>query len=209
VRKIVKGSEPKTLSHWKRHNPNGKYQDLSKVERQAISNTCLEEQYYLCAYCCQCITDKKSHNEHIQPQHVASNQTLNFHNIVASCNKPKQCGEAHGAKIIPLTPLMSECETELEFSLSGHVKGLTARATKTIDLLNLGDSNKALIYTRKQLVETLIFQWDSPENFELLDDESLEIIMTELNQPEDGQLSAFAPILQNILCQFLKKSQSY
>lgn len=203
MRKIVKGSEPKALSQWKLHHPNGHYQDLSKEERQAIRNTCLEEQYYLCAYCCQHIDEKNSHNEHIQPRHVAPNQTLNIHNIVASCNKPKQCGEAHGAKKISLTPLMAECETELEFFLSGHVKGLTTRAAESIDILNLGEGNKALIYTRKQLLETLIYQWDSPENFRLLDDELLEIIMEELSQPQDGQLPPFAPILQNILRQFI------
>jgi len=205
VRKIVKASEPKALSQWKRRHPNGCYQDVTYVERQALHKTCLEDQYYLCAYCCQRIDEENSHNEHIQAQHVAPNQTLHFHNIVASCNKPKQCGKAHGTKIIALTPLMAECETELEFYLSGHVKGLTARATDTIDILNLGDGNKALIYTRQQLLETLIYQWDYLENIKLLDDESLEIIMEELSEPQDGELSAFAPILQNILRQFLKK----
>jgi len=154
--------------------------------------------------CCQRIDDKNSHNEHIQAQHVASNQTLNFHNIVASCNKPKQCGEAHNTKWIPLTPLMPECETELEFSLSGRVKGITPRATDAIGILNLG--NKELIYTRKQLLYELIFtHGEHPEELQLLDDDLLQILMEEINQPQDGQLSAFAPILQNILRQLLNK----
>ncbi len=179
---------------------------MSKVERQAIGNACLEEQYYLCAYCCQHIVDKNSHNEHIQAQHVAPNQTLNFNKIVASCNKPKQCGKAHGAKMIPLTPLMPECETELEFSLSGRVKGITARATETIEILNLGDGNKALIETRKQLLYALIFtHGEHPEELQLLDEDLLQILMEEINQPQDGQLSDFTPILQNILRQLLNK----
>ncbi|MEN8216649.1 MAG: retron system putative HNH endonuclease [Pseudomonadota bacterium] len=203
MQKIVKGNEPKKLSDWKRLHPKGKYQDLSKIERQAIREKCLNEQYYLCAYCCQHIDDKKSHNEHIQAQHVAPNQTLNFHNIVASCNEYKQCGNAHGAKRISLTPLMSECETELEFNLSGHVKGLTPRATDTIDILNL--DNKELIHTRKQLVKRLIFMHgERPEELQLLDDDLLQILMEEINLPQDGQLSDFAPILQNILRQLLK-----
>jgi len=206
VRKIVKGNEPKKLSQWKRRHPNGCYQNLSRVERQAIRQACLEEQYYVCAYCCYRIDEENSHNEHIQPQHVAPNQTLDFHNIVASCNKSKQCGEAHEAKVIPLTPLMDECETELKFYLSGKVKGITKRATDTINLLNLGDGNKALINKRKQLVDALIFGCGaSPDDLQLLDDEPLKIIMEELSQPQDGQLLAFAPILQNILCQLLQK----
>jgi uncharacterized protein (TIGR02646 family) len=203
VRKIIKANEPKVLIQWKRYHPNGQYQDLSKVERQAIRNACLEEQYYLCAYCCQRINDKNSHNEHIQAQHIAPNQTLNFHNIVASCNKVKQCGEAHKVKMLPLTPLMPECETELEFSISGRVKGITPRATDSIDILNL--DNKELIYTRKQLLYELIFtHGEYPEELQLLDDDLLQILMEEINQPQDGQLSDFAPILENILCQLLK-----
>jgi len=69
----------------------------------------------------------------------------------------------------------------------------------------LGDGNKALINKRKQLVETLIYQWDSPENLRLLDDDLLKMIMDELSQPQDGKLDAFAPILQNILRQFIHK----
>jgi len=206
VRKIIKRNEPIALSNWKRHNPNGHYPDLSHVERQAIRDSCLKEQYYLCAYCCQRIDDKNSHNEHIQAQSVAPNQMLNFHNIVASCNQSKQCGDAHGSKTIPLTPLMDECETELKFYISGEVKGITTRATDTIKILNLGNGNKALINKRKQLLDALIFMHsESPEELQLLDDELLQILMEEINQPQDGQLSAFAPILQNILRQFLKK----
>ena len=205
MQKIVKGSEPTELSQWKRRYPNGHYYDLSKVERQAIRQACLEEQCYVCAYCCYSINEENSHNEHIQAQKVAPNQTLDFHNIVASCNKPKQCGEAHGVKIIPLTPLMAECETEIKFYLSGEVKGMTTRATDTIKILNLGNGNKALINKRKQLVDALIYQWDSPENLQLLDDDLLKIMMEELSQAKDGKFDAFAPILQNILRQFLKK----
>jgi len=205
VQKIVKRNEPEKLTQWKRHHPNGHYQDLHQEERQAIRQASLKEQYYLCAYCCCRIDEENSHNEHVQPQQIAPKQTLNFHNIVASCNKSEQCGKAHGAKTIPLTPLMDECETELKFYLSGKVEGLTERAIESINILNLGDGNKGLINKRKQLVETLIYQWDSPENLQLLDDESLEIIMEELNQPQDGKLAAFAPVLQNILRQLLKK----
>ncbi len=205
MRKIVKGNEPTELSQWKRRHPNGQYQDLSHIERQAISANCLKEQYYLCAYCCQRINDKNSHNEHIEAQSVAPNQTLNLLNIVASCNQYKQCGKAHGSKTIPLTPLMAECETELKFYISGEVKGITTRATDTIKILNLGKGNKALINKRKQLVDALIFMHgEYPEELQLLDDDLLQILMEEINQPQDGQFPDFAPILQNILRQFLK-----
>lgn len=74
------------------------------------------------------------------------------------------------------------------------------------NFLNLGYGNKALINKRKQLVDALIFGCGaSPDDLQLLDDELLEIIMEELSQPQEGKLDAFAPILQNILCQLLQK----
>ncbi len=59
--------------------------------------------------------------------------------IVASCNTPNQCGDAHKSQHLPLTPLMTECETELRFKISGRVEGLSDRAADTIRVLNLGD----------------------------------------------------------------------
>ena len=128
MRKIIKGEEPEELNQWKRRNPKSCYTNLTEKERRPIRQACLKEQYYLCAYCCYSISMEDSHNEHIQPQDVAPKQTLNFHNIVASCEKSNQCGIAHDKKDILLTPLMAECETELKYYLSGKVKGITERA---------------------------------------------------------------------------------
>jgi hypothetical protein len=49
MRKIVKSIEPDALTIWKRQHPQGRYADLSNVERLAIRQACLTEQYYLCA----------------------------------------------------------------------------------------------------------------------------------------------------------------
>ncbi len=207
MRTIIKGKEPEELSQWKRRNLKGCcYTDLNKEERRSIRQACLKEQYYLCAYCCYSIGMEDSHNEHIQPQSVASEQTLNFHNIVASCDESNQCGKKHKNKIISLTPLMAECETELEYYLSGRVKGITERAIDTIAVLNLGDDNNALINKRKTMVEALIYtHGEYPEELELLDNDLLQILIEEINQPKDGKLDAFAPILQNILSHLLQQ----
>ena len=85
MRKINKQIEPTSLSRWKTVNPNGAYQDLSYVERQDIRTMCLQEQYYLCAYCCQTITGENNDcmNEHVEAQGLAPNRTVDFDNIVA------------------------------------------------------------------------------------------------------------------------------
>lgn len=159
MRKINKGSEPPDLTAWKKKNPHGRYNQLPEEIRRIIREYALKEQFYLCAYCCQRIEDINScHNEHIEAQNLNPNRTLEFSNIVASCNTSNQCGDAHKSQPLPLTPLMVECETELRFKISGRVEGLSDRAKDTIQVLNLGDdeqNNRALIEKRKQLCHAL------------------------------------------------------
>jgi uncharacterized protein (TIGR02646 family) len=162
VRKIDKGNEPESLAAFKRANPHDRYRDLTEAERRDVRDACTQEQYFLCAYCCQTITGESTDtmNEHVEAQALAPNRTLDFDNIVASCKTAKQCDAAHKSQPLPLTPLMPECQVELRFKLSGRVEGTTPRAIEAIRVLNLGDteaSNKALIEKRKQLVEGLIW----------------------------------------------------
>lgn len=103
---------------------------------------------------------------------------------------------------------MPECETELRFMLSGRVKGKTPRATDAIRVLNLGDheeNNKALIEKRKNLVEQLIWRkaGNGPEDLSIEDPEILEMLIDDLSQPVDGRLEGFAPVLVNILRNYL------
>ena len=143
LRKIIKGAEPTSLRAWKRNNPNKRYHQIPNQDfnvRQDIRKQSLEEQFYLCGYCCQQITDHtQCVNEHVEAQDISPNRTLDFTNIIASCKRAKQCDDAHKSQALPLTPLMDECETELRFKISGRVEGTTDRAQETVRVLNLGD----------------------------------------------------------------------
>lgn len=208
MRKIDKGDEPDVLTSWKRNHPQGRYDDLTDAERQAIRQACLTEQYFLCAYCCKQIgvKDDDCMNEHVEARRLAPNRSLDFSNIVASCKTPKQCDAAHGSTPLPLTPLMPECETELRFKLSGRVEGLTDRAKETIRVLNLGDTehnNRSLVETRKQLINTLLMA-NGVDADEGLEDEALiEMVLADIQQPTNGKLEAYAPVVANILQQWL------
>lgn len=207
MRKIEKSDEPASLTAFKRLTPHARYADLSATERQEIRKLCSEDQFYLCAYCCQGIsgTGLDTRNEHVEPQDLAPDRTLDFCNIVASCTTPRQCDDAHRARRLPLTPLMADCETELRFRFSGLVEGTTDRARQTITILNLGDnteSNKALVEKRKQLINTLL--WVSfqspPEQLVLEDDPQLiQMMIDDLSIPKNGKLAPFSPVLVNIL----------
>lgn len=208
MRKIDKGNEPVVLTSWKRNHPQGRYDDLTDAERQAIRHACLTEQYFLCAYCCKQIgvKDDDCMNEHVEARRLAPNRSLDFSNIVASCKTPKQCDAVHGSTPLPLTPLMLECETELRFKISGRVEGLTDRAKETIRVLNLGDtehSNRSLVETRKQLINTLLMA-NGVDADEGLEDETLiEMVLADIQQPTNGKLEAYAPVVVNILQQWL------
>jgi uncharacterized protein (TIGR02646 family) len=202
MRTISKGLEPPNLTAWKRSNPHQCYDQLTSDIRRAIRQYTLKEQFYLCAYCCQRIEDHSCHNEHVEAQRLAPKRTLDFTNIVASCSTPHQCGKAHESQPLPLTPLMTECETELQFKISGRVEGLSHQATTTIQVLNLGDhekNNRALIEKRKQLSNALLWTNSINPGEGLEDEELLEILINELEQPQQGKLESFAPVVINIL----------
>jgi len=150
MRTISKGAEPCCLKAWKRKNPHGAYDDLDKTEegkvvRAKIRDYALNEQFYLCAYCCQ--------------------------------------------------------------RIEGRVEGLSDRAAVTIRVLNLGDhekNNRALIETRKQLSNVLLWENGINPDDGLEDDEILNILIDDLSQPQQDQMEPFTPVVINILRSWLQ-----
>ena len=205
MRKISKSNEPHELTSWKRKNPHARYDDLDKDSegksaRQVINKQNIKDQFGLCAYCCKRIDESNSMNEHIEPRSKNHQKELDFFNIVASCTTRKQCDAAHDNQDLPLTPLMAECETELQFFLSGDVKGKTERAKIIIDVLQL-QNNKSLKESRKRAIDAMLYtQGVPPNDFPLLeDDDLLNIMIEDLKQPKNTLLEPFSPVLINIL----------
>ncbi|WP_413724088.1 hypothetical protein [Sodalis sp. RH16] len=213
MRKITKGQPPDSFLNWVRSKPASKnenqwFQELYTQKQWGIiadlSNKCAQEQFYICAYCCDHITGASTDtvNEHVEARAIAQASSLKYTNIVASCKTKGQCDASHKSQHLPLTPLMAECETEFKFKISGRVEGTTSRAEKTIEVLNLGDNernNKALIEKRKQLTDNLL--WTNGINPEegLEDDDLLQDLVENLLIPKEGKLDPFAPVVANIL----------
>lgn len=198
MRKISKkaGFEPASLSQFKRRNKQGNYSDLTAETRQDIRLACTTEQFYLCAYCCKQISGSSDDtmNEHVIARKTAPHKSLDYTNIVASCTTPNQCDNAHGSQTLPLTPFDVECETDLDFKLSGRVVGLTDDAQRTIDVLHL--DNRSLTEQRKIFIDTILFTYGEDA---IEDNYLINIMIDELAQPEDGKLEAFAPVVINAL----------
>ena len=200
MRKIQKADEPASFAKYKQHNPTHQYKDLNdEIVRQDIRQKCTEEQYYLCAYCCKEIsgTNVDTMNEHIQPRHHYPNLSMDFNNIVASCNQTGHCDNSKDSKILPLTPLMDECETEFEFRINGTVSGKTERARSAIDILQL--NHKKLCESRKQAINYILIIHGLGNPIEVEDDELLQSVCDDIIQPENGKLIAFTPAIVNAI----------
>ncbi len=209
MRRINKGLEPNSLTQLRISKPNYRYKDLIGPHgniRVDIRQSCINEQFSLCAYCCDRIDNTSSHNEHIIPQKdpTGENLTLEYTNIVASCESKKHCGHFKKKNIIPLTPLMNTCEVDIIYQLNGKMTHRTPNAQQTIGILNL--RNSALSEKRKKIIDLIIFEYVGDlREMALEDAEFLEIIIDELKTPDDdGKLEAFAPIVVNVLKQFIE-----
>ncbi len=207
MRKITKTPEPSLLGTWKRKNPSKRYADLDQQKdghtvRQAIRQACLVEQYYLCAYCCRTIDLKNAVNEHLVPQDTSPKRSLDFTNIVASCDTIQQCDKAHKNQYLPLTPLMNECESELEFFVSGEIKGNTGRASETIQVLNL--NSRSLINQRKEAISSVLYtEGIHPNKFVPEDDSLISMLIEDLLHTHNGELTSYAPIIIKALKKFI------
>lgn len=202
MRYITKENEPPELVRWKRRNPGKRYRDLSEVERQAIRRECVSEQHGLCAFCCTRITasGRDAHNAHLQSQTDFPQHSLDWTNIVASCNNRATCGSSQGHATPPLSPLMPECETELLFYVSGRVEGLTDRAQKAIELFQL-DCKQLRDKRKKAISDFLYINGYFPPEEDILswDAEIWRAIITQCLTPDENkELAPFAPALAGI-----------
>lgn len=153
---IQKGKEPQFLTDFKKKYPKKDYDSNEFSEyRLKLRKQLVEEQKGLCAYCCGRITKEKSHNEHIEPRHpgkFASQKSLEYTNLVASCDNPKTCGKKKGnsydeSKFV--SPLDSQCEEKFTYYADGTIVG----DDYTIDLLNLNAYE--LQNARKSVISSL------------------------------------------------------
>lgn len=153
---IQKGDEPQFLIDFKKKYPKKHYDsDEFAACRPVLKAELIKEQKGLCAYCCGRITEDKAHNEHIEPRHpgkYASNRTLDYNNIVASCNNSETCGNKKGNKYDAdkfVSPLQEDCEDRFTYYPNGKIIG----DEYTIELLNL--NSYELKNARKAVIKAL------------------------------------------------------
>jgi uncharacterized protein (TIGR02646 family) len=163
MRHIVKSTEPQVLFDYKkeykeRHRTNATYGELPTEVKEKLRYALSKEQYFICCYCMKHVKQDKSHIEHIKPQVQFPGETLNYDNLLVSCNgiqsKNKTCGHKkdgwYNEKDF-LSPLDSECENMYTYSISGRMDALQENGKTTIEKLNL--NSYQLIQARRAAIK--------------------------------------------------------
>ena len=201
MRKIAKAGAPRELARWQSRGRH--YKDLTQKERRTIRKYCRAEQKGLCAFCCAPVTENNGRNAHILCQARHPHKSLDWNNIVTSCETAEHCDTYQGGEDIPLTPLMPECETELLFKMSGRVEALTPKAQRTLEVLNL--DCPGLQRKRKFALESMLLslEFHPVEDIPEWDEELIQCVIAECDKDKDGILFPYAPVIANIVRQFL------
>nr|WP_199330696.1 retron system putative HNH endonuclease [Microcoleus sp. FACHB-68] len=127
------------------------YKDLRGTPKTELHESLLREQGYICCYCGNSINDKDSHIEHFKPQTTYPDLTLEYTNLLASCQRegkksePVHCGPKKAYwydEQLMISPLEPNCADFFTYSGSGEILPATdpdkqAAAKETIDKLGL------------------------------------------------------------------------
>ncbi len=86
----------------------------------------------ICCYCCGSLEKGPSsaHNEHVKPQSSYPNDSMDYGNLLASCNNGNTCGAAKRDTYDDryfVSPLREDCEDHFSFSQDGRIRGSLKR----------------------------------------------------------------------------------
>lgn len=229
MRYIKKGDEPAAFRDWKaRANEDWQptWEVLRNPEKRAVKQALLDEQGYLCAYCCQYIEYETSHIDHVEPRAARSDLALAYENMLASCpGEPaegddpepraqrlpelKHCGHAKADWYDPerfVDPRDPDCEKAFSFTVMGQIRVAPAApnpeaARETIERLKLDYAP-----LRRQREAAIAVELERlVQRLQAAGRLSREDITARIEQlqrrGDDGRFAAFMPAILDILKQ--------
>lgn len=151
MKRINKQEEPQAFLDWKAQaNADWQpgYDELRGVEKQAVKQSLMAEQGFLCCYCERRLTDDDSHIEHFRPQNDPQCDPLDYGNLLCSCqNKipkgdPRHCGNLKNGwfrEASLVSPLSEGCDDRFAFAGDGQIRATDPEdQAATITIKNLG-----------------------------------------------------------------------
>jgi TIGR02646 family protein len=190
--RLKTGQEPtyKTLGGIKYH----KYKDKLK-------DHLLYEQRNLCCYCMKSIDHENCHIEHFKPQSKFPDLTLDYGNMMLSCNgitnHYENCGHKKAdwyEEEVTISPLDSDCEKNFNYTIDGRILPNNPDAKETIEVLEL--DSYLLQRARQTAIEYSGF-------FEEDIDETKEELIRFYKTPSRGKLPPFCTAMIYCLEHFL------
>jgi len=195
VKYIRKTNEPQSFTNWKNlanENWQPTYDELSGQVKKDVKNALIHEQGSICCYCETKLKYDDSHIEHLDPQSNNEEGRLNYNNMLCSCQQklekgePRHCGNSKENYIIPITPLMQNCENKFEYTADGQILHTDVDSNVTMQTLNL-DIDK-LNKLREKAIEPFIID---PDSLEKISREDAKIFADKYLEIEDGKYNEF------------------
>jgi uncharacterized protein (TIGR02646 family) len=172
---VKKVGAPTIYSNWCRcvkGSVNEHYNNLQNPEKEALHETLLKEQGWICAYTMRRINKDTSHIEHIKPESLcrkdAVGSDLDYSNMVACFPKEGMIHNyRYGAQLKDkwwvndgadfISPLNSLCEKMISFDIEGVISAIKndPAAVTTIDVLGL--DHDSLTEDRRRVIQEFIF----------------------------------------------------
>lgn len=165
---IKKGKEPPALIAY-RKTKYATYDDMPKAVHDAVLDSLMQEQGYLCAYCMRRIPQKgktpSATIEHWDPQSkTCTDKALDYRNMLAVCNGNRGCGSKEymtcDAKrgntpltVYPLNPLTL---SSIQYKSDGRIFSPNSDINTDLDVtLNLNCSQVGLVESRRRALQAL------------------------------------------------------
>jgi len=136
--------------------------------RANLATEILTEQNSLCIYCEKSVEDypKNCHIDHFKKRDLFPNETLNYNNLIISCNEERRCAKYKDKHISRedynrfINPVIENPEDFLEYTFYGELEPKSnlsesdiVKAEFTIEILNLND--RSLVEERKNFISIL------------------------------------------------------
>lgn len=204
---IKKQHEPKQLLDDKRHGLKS-YDELTHDTKNAIKESLLNEQGFLCAYCMQRINIENSTIEHYIAQkakdiQVDESLSIAYNNMLAVCSgnvginrreKELICDKHRGNTSLTVNPLDNHSIEKISYKADGTIYSDDVNIQKDLDeTLNLNCDAVLLKQNRKSVLDAIkreIFK----KSQHTISKKQLENLLNKMSLKINGQYIPFAGI---------------
>lgn len=161
---IKKSSAPDKLVAYLQQPHSPDFNALDSDVKDAIRESLILEQCYLCAYCNSRISIESTRIEHFVPQSDPVHGTdlaLDYSNMLLSCDtsnleEAKTCDDFKGNKLLPISPLKKSDMETISYSKDGTIRSSNPEYDKAL--------NKVLNLNTPQLKRNRKAAWEEAVN---------------------------------------------